>query len=466
MDFKEEHGKLGWSIDPVDVLAYYTRRWLLVRGEKPSSPGLLHEMAKFLQMYSPLETLSPWRPAIARCWQYVTNMSRFHLTRSLRAPLEATEGTHWEKAYSKSIKMDICRANVASSDAKEKADKKERSSKKRSGNNSKKTKAHTESSNASSRERNADEDEGSDKPSRKKRRREDHATSEGERTSRENSSSPGCYVVGEIEEERKRRKKSYTKTQSRRTKRKNKRKVTASEEEKIQSKEKRKNRGRKHRASTREETDIVEVEDEEDNAYVNENYTCRKRCRITSREHNQRSPSPPSLPCRVQQPSNTTPLPDRGLPDTQIEAVVKVNESHSPQRSITVPLKVLGVIPSSPSDSSVVEFVECEQERPDGEKMNVEEHQESKQEAESENIEEIEEIHRGDAVSDSEFGDLLLPPAYSERHLDEVVEMVSLVGCDAKWGVEASFTATKIVHVCWESLNQHAASREIESARS
>lgn len=64
-------------------------------------------------------------------------------------------------------------------------------------------------------------------------------------------------------------------------------------------------------------------------------------------------------------------------------------------------------------------------------------------------------------VNDSEFGDLLLPEVFSESQLDEVVEVVSLVGCDTSWEVEASLTATKLLHVCWQGLDHHASSREI-----
>lgn len=470
VDFNEEHGRLGWTMDPVDVLAYYTRRWLLLRGEQPSSPGLLHEMAKFLQIYSPLESLSPWRPAIDRCWQYVTKMSRFHLTRSLRAPLVANEGKQCDKTYSKFIRMSAKEASVGRSGSKMQAKEKDSIQK---FSNEKKIIKSSNRSDVLSINYVSSEGEGKIKYSNNKKTTKSKAAIKEDFFSREKSSSPECCYVGkEHKTTRKRKNENHEKIQMRKKQRQNKVDLNVVVEKVNVCSNEIMGKGKRGKASARHVVDIIEVDmDEKDESYGNRNSIATgniNHCEsedqplLTNSEGLRLSLSNTSFTLYNSQTTGTTSNLRKGEEPEEIQN----------SEVYVIPPKPLGV-PESPVITSddlteqalvvpVNSISECEPLKSEVFESSLEKDIESKENI----ILEDTEMVPSEGVTDSEFGDLLLPRVFSESKLDEAVEVVSLVGCDASWEVEASFTATKLLHVCWEGLDHHSSSREIGSVRS
>lgn len=473
-EFSEEHGRLGWTIDPVDVLAYYTRRWLVLRGEQPSSPGLLHEMAKFLQMYSPLESLPPWRPAIARCWHYVTKMSRFHLTRSLRAPLEASEGKQWDKAYSKRMKMSAEEASVGRSDSKVQEHEKSDLPQNIKFNNGKNIGKYSTRSNAFSIDYISGEGEGNINPSSNmKKTTKRNAARKEDISSREKSYSPACFsVVEEHKAARKRKNETYSKTQRKRRKQRQNKvdTVLASVEEWNGYSDELKS---KRKASTRQVVDVVEVEmDEKDNSNEKHNSLTGENMNQCERDDDPFLIPSDDLKFSLSNTSVT-------VYNSQTTATTSnLGNGEEPADAQDGEVSVISSKPSVVPESLVItsddltekallvplgSISECELQGSDVDEVDIKENIELR---ETKVLEATKMMPAEERVSDSEFGDLLLPEVFSESQLDEVVEVVSLVGCDASWEVETSFTATKLLHVCWEGLDHHASCREIGGVRS
>lgn len=471
VNFKEEHGRLGWTMDPVDVLAFYTRRWLVLRREHPSSPSLLHEMAKLLQIYSPIEAIPPWQPAIARCWQYVTKMSKFPLTRSLRAPLETSKNRQWETAYSKRLKMSIKEANIRVLDSRKELNRKRDSLPEK--NYHKRKFQKYSSSNVCSLDQFCEEsDENKNISPNKKRKTKNNAFCE-ENLSNGKTSLPVCYVVEKTKVESKRTNGDKSEMEKKRSKRSQNMAADVCVAEKDENYLQEELQDKiKVTPATRKAVHGDEMKINEHDFFIGKNnlFTadnnnpCESSDELLLKHSEDLKLSPSQYSFSV---SNSQAKPNTSSLSSEKELTGTQDIEVSVISSKTLQVPDFVISSDDLLDQEPVIFSnscsECEFKCLDVDEVELKENIKS---LESNDLDNTEMVSTEENTTASEFGDLLLPRVFSDSHLDEVVEVVSLVGCNVDWEAEARFTATKLVHVCWEGLDHHVPSRELGSVKS